>query len=90
MTCPLPSRRKPVKQRELPTIYRCSGCGRDTVREDLTVKRTVFLTFGRNPSTLKSRVTAWLCPDCKMGDADWNAETTKGGKASPPPRKVTT
>ena len=46
----------------------------DVDRELLTVKKVVFLEMGEGGRTVKSRVTAWLCPTCTATDPDWNRE----------------
>jgi predicted RNA-binding Zn-ribbon protein involved in translation (DUF1610 family) len=56
------------------TTYRCSKCGAVHPRESLVVKRVQFQTMGRNWRTLKSRVTDWLCPDCREADPAWQAK----------------
>lgn len=52
--------------------YACTLCGNDTKREELTVKKSTFLEMGEGARTVRSRVVAWLCPRCVIGDADWN------------------
>jgi hypothetical protein len=52
--------------------YKCSVCGREEQREDLTVKRVSFQTMGIKFRTIRSRVVAWLCDDCRSEDVAWN------------------
>jgi hypothetical protein len=54
--------------------YRCTGCQAKTKRDDLTVKKSVFLEMGAGGKTIRSRVTGWLCPSCVVIDEDWNRE----------------
>ncbi len=51
--------------------YQCSRCGKHTPREQLTVKKAVFVTPGEGGKTLRSRVTDHLCPTCIIADPDW-------------------
>jgi hypothetical protein len=67
-----------------PSRYKCSVCRRPTPRDRLTVKRALFLGFGRNSKSLRSRVVAWLCDECREVDEDWTRPTTKGGAPLPP------
>jgi len=58
-------------------LYRCqnSKClNPDVGRALLTVKKVVFLEMGPGGRTVRSRVTAWLCPVCTAEDNDWNRE----------------
>lgn len=57
--------------------YRCTRCKTATKREELTVKRAVFLTMGEKPKTLRSRVVEWLCKTCLVSDPAWQAEAVK-------------
>ena len=59
--------------------YGCTRCGAATSREELTVKKSVFLEMGTGARTWRSRVTGWLCPTCVRADPDWNLP-----KFSPP------
>lgn len=43
-------------------------------REMLTVKKVVFLEMGLGGRTIRSRVSAWLCPHCLVRDPDYNRE----------------
>ena len=53
--------------------YACTRCGRVVEdRDDLTVKKASFHAMGSKARTFRSRVVAWLCPDCLRKDADWN------------------
>lgn len=53
-------------------IYACTKCNRVTQREYLVVKKVVFLSMGIGGRTLRSRVTDWLCPDCRLKDDDYS------------------
>lgn len=75
--------------------YRCTSCGIETNREDLTVKRVSFQTMGVRFKMLKSRNRAWLCQSCLEQDDDWNAPKfatapgmtkTRIGPNPPPPK----
>lgn len=61
------------------SYYGCTNCGASTPRDDLTVKKSVFLEMGAGARTWRSRVVAWLCPDCVRADPEWNLP-----KFSPP------
>lgn len=56
--------------------YACTNpeCGREVPREQLVVKKAVFLEMGEGARTLRSRVVGWLCPVCVSKDPDWNRE----------------
>ena len=56
--------------------YTCTKCGRDTPREDLTVKRVVFADMGERAKYRRARVVAWLCPECLEIDPVWNSLPT--------------
>ncbi len=51
--------------------YKCTVCGKQEIREDLTVKRVSFQTMGVKWKILRSRVVAWLCDDCRDADEVW-------------------
>lgn len=51
--------------------YKCSSCGKIEQREELVVKKALFVTMGAGSSTVRSRVVAWLCPTCRVEDPDW-------------------
>lgn len=55
--------------------YKCDGCGRDTKRDLLTVKKVLFVEMGAGGKTLRSRVDSWLCPPCVKADPHWNMES---------------
>ena len=59
--------------------YGCTRCERLCKRELLVVKKALFVEMGEGSSTLRSRVTDWLCPTCLLSDVDYNRE-----KFSPP------
>lgn len=53
--------------------YACTRCKRVVEdRDDLTVKKASFHAMGAKARTFRSRVTAWLCPECLRDDIDWN------------------
>ncbi len=58
--------------------YKCTACGKDVGRDNLTVKRAYFTTMGGKFKTLRSRAVAWLCQSCRDNDFDWNRERTAG------------
>lgn len=49
----------------------CSKCSASIDREELVVKRAMFVEFGTGGKTIRSRVVAWLCPACLKKDTDW-------------------
>lgn len=53
-------------------VYLCSKCRQAFSHDDLTVKRAVFQTMGRNQKTLRSRTVSWLCRACLKQDEDYN------------------
>ena len=61
--------------------YRCTRCRKRFKREQLTVKRAVFMQMGEGAKTLRSRVTAWLCEKCLHVDLDYPRETYDGPAA---------
>ena len=44
--------------------YACSKCGLPKKRDELTVKKCVFLEMGAGARTKRSRVLEWLCDGC--------------------------
>ena len=54
--------------------YRCSSCGNEYARHELTVKKSVFLEMGEGARTIRSRVTGWLCGGCLREDSDYNRQ----------------
>lgn len=48
--------------------YRCTECGKEQDRDDLTVKRVQFRGMGARGVVVATRVTAWLCGDCLAKD----------------------
>jgi hypothetical protein len=54
-----------------PGAYRCSKCEQAKERDDLVVRRVQYLTMGKPPKTLRSRVDAWLCRECAEADPAW-------------------
>lgn len=52
--------------------YACSNCGIDQEPEMLVAKKVMFQEIGVKPRTFRSRIVAWLCPQCTARDADWN------------------
>lgn len=67
-----------------PSKYVCTSCGKEKKRDMLTVKKVMFLNFGRNGKALRSRVVAWLCDECRAKDKDWAQEASRGGAPRPP------
>lgn len=59
--------------------YGCTRCQKVKDRNQLIVKKALFVEMGEGSSTVRSRVTDWLCPDCLHKDTDFNRE-----KFSPP------
>lgn len=59
-------------------VYFCTRCGRGeedgVTRDDLSVKKVVFLRMGEGGKVIRSRVVEWLCPTCRSEDADWKRE----------------
>lgn len=51
--------------------YSCTRCKKNTPRDELTVKKSVFLEMGELARTIRSRVVDWLCPECVVKDLDW-------------------
>lgn len=74
--------------------YNCTRCGAEVdERDNLTVKKVSFHGMGAKARTYKSRVIAWLCPDCLGKDPDWKrqpytdpaeAESTVNGQLTIP------
>jgi len=62
--------------------YTCSGCGLRKKREELTVKKVVFLEMGAGARTKRARVLDWLCDPCLESDETFNRP------AFTPPRQV--
>lgn len=61
--------------------YKCTLCGAEPGRANLTVKKAQFATI--DGKTVKTRVTGWLCPDCIIKDPDYKLParvTTPGMK----------
>lgn len=53
--------------------YACTKCGTEVSdRDRLTVKKSSFHGMGAKARTIRSRVVAWLCPECLKVDPDWN------------------
>jgi hypothetical protein len=59
-------------------LYACTRCGEPKTRDQLMVKKAVFLTMGEGGRTIRSRVTDWLCGRCASADPDWNREFNRG------------
>ena len=51
--------------------YKCSHCGVIEDRKLLMAKKVVFQDIGVGARTHRSRVVAWLCPQCVAKDEDW-------------------
>jgi hypothetical protein len=58
--------------------YACTRCGEPKSRNELMVKKAVFLTMGEGGRTIRSRVVDWLCGRCAADDPDWNREFNRG------------
>lgn len=55
--------------------YACTRCGKEVPdRNRLTVKKASFHGMGAKAKTLRSRVLAWLCPECLSKDPEWLRE----------------
>lgn len=54
--------------------YRCTKCGIHCGRQNLTVKKAVFLEMGEGARTVRSRVMDWLCLGCLKEDPEFNKE----------------
>lgn len=65
-----PGTAKRSPSRQIP--YRCTQCGEERPKEDLTVKKVEFATIGSPFKRLKVRTVAWLCKKCRDGDPAWN------------------
>lgn len=57
---------------EDPNHYRCSSCQQVKPRDELVVKRVQYVTMGKSPKVLRSRVVGWLCQHCVEQQAEWN------------------
>lgn len=55
-------------------VYGCTRCGRHKDRDQLVVKKALFVGMGEGSATIRSRVTAWLCPECLEEDSDFQRE----------------
>lgn len=51
-------------------IYRCTRCGAEPGRDNLTIKQAQFKTM--DGKIKKTRVSDWLCPKCLAADPDEN------------------
>lgn len=51
--------------------YKCTKCHKPTPREQLVVKKIMFLGMGAGGRTMRTRVRDWLCPQCVTKDNDW-------------------
>ncbi len=63
--------------------YSCTGCGLSKKRDELTVKKVVFLEMGAGARTKRSRVVDWLCNECLESDPTFIMP------AFTPPKQVT-
>jgi hypothetical protein len=52
--------------------YKCGPCQKEFPKELLTAKRVQFRELGTDGRVLKSRVTAWLCPECLEADPEYH------------------
>lgn len=55
-------------------VYRCTVHNKIMPRELLMVKKVQFTEMGAGGKVQKSRVLAWLCPECVAKDPDWNRD----------------
>jgi hypothetical protein len=53
---------------------RCTECNNICSKLLLTAKRVQFVEVVNQKKVLKSRVTAWLCEECRDKDPDWLLE----------------
>lgn len=53
------------------TDYKCSACGRETLRDLLTAKKITFTDMGPGAKTKRQRTVAWLCDECLPLDEDY-------------------
>lgn len=54
--------------------YGCTRCKKPKDRDELIVKKALFVEMGEGSATVRSRVTDWLCPDCLRKDPDYLRE----------------
>lgn len=52
--------------------YKCTSCGGQPGREELTSVVVQFKPLGAGARVLKSRTTDWLCSDCLKKNPIWN------------------
>lgn len=57
--------------------YECSVCHNEVGRDNLTVKKCVFLEMGAGARTKRARVLDWLCNECLHLDPIWNEPAFK-------------
>lgn len=55
-------------------VYRCMVDNEEHDREDLLVKKIVYMEMGRGARTVRSRAVGWICRDHAEVDPDWNRE----------------
>lgn len=72
------------------TDYRCSECGRETLRELLIAVKVQFTPLGPGAKVIRSRTIAWKCNECIEDDPYWNLEAFSGapGMKSTPLERV--
>lgn len=76
------------------TQYKCAepplGCGRETLRDLLTVMKVVFTEMGQGGKILRSRTVGWLCDECVEKNDYWNLQafTSAPGMKSEPLERV--
>ena len=58
-------------------VSQCTGCGNDTERDLLTVKKVMFTSMGAGAKTDRSRVIDRLCPLCVAVDPEYNLPETR-------------
>lgn len=61
--------------------YGCTVCKAPVSRDALVVKKALFTEMGEGARTVRSRVIAWLCPQCLISDPDYQREKFSQQKA---------
>lgn len=67
--------------------YKCSACGKHEKAELLTAKKVMFQSLGVRPTTIKSRIESWLCPQCVVKDPAWQMEAYSSPGMVPAPKQ---
>lgn len=62
--------------------YLCTKCGKPTPRDQLYVKKVIYLEMGKEAESLRSRTQDWLCESCLRKDEPWNipSHTSPGSR----------